>query len=233
MFQKLRGYQELDDEHIDHAQGLLKQQFPTISGWQSMSVLTVACSNILGTPNSPWVQILHIPERHHWVCATSIGCQRGQVKIYDSYLPIEPSLPSHLQQKLATIVFTDAEEMEVLWMDTARQPNTRDCGIYSIAAATALCLQVDPSECGWHSANQMRNHLITCFVMGEMSEFPHLYSSRRIPRPPLQETIPLVCHCRQPVTNKSMIRCTGCTKQVHINCDRKIKLNSLCTICTK
>ena len=40
MLEQLRGSEMLTDEHIDHAQGELRDRFPFINGWQAMSVVT-------------------------------------------------------------------------------------------------------------------------------------------------------------------------------------------------
>ena len=72
MLEQPRG----SDEHMDHAQGELRDRFPFINGWQDMSVTAHRAANV-GTPDSPWVQVMHIPERQHWILASTAGPYAG------------------------------------------------------------------------------------------------------------------------------------------------------------
>lgn len=80
----------LTDEHINHAQSLLKEQFPDVCGLQDTLIFQAAeYGGMVGSPEGQFIQILHI-NGNHWVCLTSIGCEPGKVNIYDSLTPSSP-----------------------------------------------------------------------------------------------------------------------------------------------
>ena len=69
MLEQLRGSEMLTDEHMDHAQDERRDRFPFINGWQAMSVVIAHRAAKVGNPDSPWVQVMHIPERQHCILA--------------------------------------------------------------------------------------------------------------------------------------------------------------------
>jgi len=117
--------------------------------------------------------------------------------------------------------FTAEDSLRLEWEDITQQTNGIDCGIFSIAAAIAICLGIDPTKCNFDIPT-MRTHIIMCMKMGELCEFPHL-SGQRTPQPPIVQDIPLVSYCRQPSSQTKMIVCIKCQKSYHINCDKNIK----------
>ena len=83
--------------------------------------------------------------------------------------------------KVAGLVKSECEELEIRGIDVAKQENGSDCGIYAIANAYELCRSKDPSKIEW-CVDQMRGHLIT-------TSFP-TKQCVRIPDPK-----PAVCSC--------------------------------------
>ena len=53
---------------------------------------------------------------------------------------------------------------------TSKQKVVNDCGLFVIAAATALAFDLNPVQ---FDQNIMREHLIKCFEERKMSPFPH------------------------------------------------------------
>ena len=85
------GYRSMDTEHIimgerlgdadiNHAQKILKAQFPKLNGLR----LTLYQDRPSKQTTDNWVQIIHRLQRDHWILATTIGCNDGMVWIYDS-----------------------------------------------------------------------------------------------------------------------------------------------------
>lgn len=68
----------LTDFEINHAQNLLKSQFPGINGLH----FTLLQSKIK-EPVKNKLQIVHCWERNHWITVTTIGCAEGIVKAFD------------------------------------------------------------------------------------------------------------------------------------------------------
>ena len=63
-------------------------------------------------------------------------------------------------------------------MDTDKQENASDCGIYSLAFSTALCAGEDP-QCLQFIQSLMRQHLLKCLNGGKMEPFPNKKSERK------------------------------------------------------
>lgn len=74
----------LRDDDIDAASFYLSQQHPNVDGFQS-SVLFAPLHNrgVVGTPQRPFVQVLHIDD-NHWVRASNLFCGPNELAVYDS-----------------------------------------------------------------------------------------------------------------------------------------------------
>ena len=66
------------DSEIHAGQVLLKKEFPFIDGLQDPAVK----GSLVIPATSEFVQIIDVGK--HWVCISTIGCQAGIVKIFDS-----------------------------------------------------------------------------------------------------------------------------------------------------
>ena len=74
--------EELTDTHVNASQKLILHQFPSYQGLKNTLV-----SNSLGFWINNYIQIVH-SRSCHWITVSSIGCQPGEVDIYDSlYVP--------------------------------------------------------------------------------------------------------------------------------------------------
>ena len=70
----------LDDELINAAQYMLREQHPPIGGFQSP--LLGDCL-AMTPPNSEFVQVLLVCN-NHWLAVSTVGCQLSTVKVFDS-----------------------------------------------------------------------------------------------------------------------------------------------------
>ena len=98
--------------------------------------------------------------------ATSIGCELGIVKVYDSLFhkldkeskhSILNYLPKDNKIKLAGIAH--------------KQIGSKDCGAFAIAYCTSLAFGKDPCKQRFVQ-EKMRHHLITCFRNNKLTVFP-------------------------------------------------------------
>ena len=124
----------LTDLEINYAQKLLKSQFPGINGL----CLTLLQSKIGETkePANNKLQIVHCRERNHWITVTTIGCEEGIVKAFDS-------LYCALDDPSTTIVlnmFQDKMDKppKIKVIRPQKQIGAKDCGVFAIAFATSL-----------------------------------------------------------------------------------------------
>ena len=72
--------ERLSDADINHAQKILKAQFPKLNGLR----LTLYQVRPSKQTTDNWVQVIHCLWRDHWILATTIGCNDGMVLIYNS-----------------------------------------------------------------------------------------------------------------------------------------------------
>jgi hypothetical protein len=208
----------LADSHINHAQSLLQQQFPSYSGFQDVGVFQAAdmSNSVIGTPEGKFIQILHV-NSSHWITASNIGCPLGTVRVYDS---LGFTKDWRLPYQLAWLLFHKGSQICIEYMNIQRQVGSNDCGLFSAAVATALCYQQCPVAC--HFDQQMMcQHLKSCFLNAKMTPFP-LLKQRRVTNKVIKAiTIPVYCHCRQPYLSKhaSMAQCDSCHEWIHESCD--------------
>ena len=87
--------EELNDKHIYVAQRLLLKQFPFFKGLNSTLV-----HRSIGSWVDNYIQIMHC-RMNHWITATTIGCEVGEVSVYDSlYSDIDNKTEESIQRIL-------------------------------------------------------------------------------------------------------------------------------------
>ena len=155
----------LNDKHMEFAQRLLKQQFPSLGGLQST---LLQCRKETQKGISRGVQIVH-SRGNHWIVVSTINCKQGEVLVFDSlYTSIDESTKA-----IITSVFQapDNGTLTIRYVNTQKQADTNDCGLFAIASATAIAFGSDPSNHIYHQG-EMRSHLHQCFVKGLLTQFP-------------------------------------------------------------
>ena len=155
----------LSDLHINYAQRLLKRQFPKLNGLK----LTLYQSKEQPKEERELenkLQIIH-SQGNHWIVASTIKCEKGQVKIYDS---IYNSLDTETVAVVANHFQGSEHPIRVHMAESQKQDGICDCGLFAIANATAEAF--DRSIPQAFDEACMRDHLIQCFEKGELSMFP-------------------------------------------------------------
>ena len=155
---EIDGGCRLNDQHINHAQAMIKCQF-SLEGLQ--------CTLFQNSQQPPFneLQIIH-SRGNHWIVASSLLSERGYVNVYDSlYDSVDEDT-----QKTIKFLFKD-ESIKVKMSKVQKQHVGDDCGLFAIANAVQLAKKCDPSQVKYHQY-QMRSHLINCFEKGKMTTFP-------------------------------------------------------------
>lgn len=156
--------EKLNDLHIDVAQALLKQQFPSISGLQSPLLQQKKHFKVQVQDSKQQIQIIH-SRGDHWMVASTVLAESGAVKVYDSiYRTLDQGACGIISN-----IFQTSTSKELVPIQ--RQTGGRDCGVYAIAIATALAFNLDPSKIKFKQS-AMRPHLIKCLEIGTVSPFP-------------------------------------------------------------
>ena len=160
--------QELSDLEMNLAQELLKVQYLKLNGFQSTLFQEKRkLSQDIFLTNT--IQIVHCQARHHWVTATTIKCKLGEVKVFDSIF-------NHCDKETTWVIhnlFTTSRvpKLSITMGCCQKQKGDKDCGLFSIANATAVAFGLNPSKQKFNQS-AMRMHLVRCFNAKKMSPFP-------------------------------------------------------------
>ena len=101
---------------------------------------------------------------NHWILATNLSCDVGILRVYDSvYSTIDQEAINTLQC-MFNFTRLDMENFQ-------KQDGGTDCGLFAIAAGTALLYQQDLSATVFNQ-EEMRSHLCCCIETGVFTPFP-------------------------------------------------------------
>ncbi|XP_031553855.1 uncharacterized protein LOC116290875 [Actinia tenebrosa] len=210
----------LSDISINITQNLLHGQFSTCQGLEDTTLGNFLQYSIC---NGEFAQILFTGHQH-WVCASNIGCQKGEINIYDS--SNHGNVSSYVKKQVAAILHEEGPEITINIKSVQQQQNGTDCGVFSIAFLTSLLHGGDPATRTYRN-NKLREHLLTCILNGYVTPFPEDQGLRvrRCKERKLQ--IQLFCTCRMPWDemderrkDTQIISCDTCGKWFHCSCEQ-------------
>lgn len=220
---------QLFDEHRDHAQALLADDFPNIGSLQSTCIYAVeSCTNAINRSES-FIQILNVGGCH-WVTVSNIRCPVDTLNVYDS-MDFKLNIPDREKflDQLSAMMKTPNSSFTVVRPQIQKQVGGSDCGLFAVAIATSLCFGDEPQG-HFYYQYKMRDHLTSCYLTGKMGQFPSsiveregtLYS---------KASIKVYCHCRKPHKEGTfMARCNSCHEWYHRRCEKVLKIVSPETI---
>ena len=223
------------DNLINAGQKMLKLQFgDVIQGLQSVNLAQILAMDV---QSGEFVQILNGCGNHWFTISTVDSLQRTTVKVFDS---ANMFVSFRNKEEIAALLCTTEKSITLQFMNVHRQVGSNDCGLYSLAYATALCNGMDPTACIFDQ-EEMRPHFFKC-IMGSrvLTPFPILKQRRASPKPKKVEAISIYCHCRLPhKPEEPMIQCGHCKEWYHDTCEKveeecwnsRSKAKWLCRIC--
>ena len=174
----------LNDHIIDAAQGLLKVKYG-IHGLQNTLLGSTPSFDVVG--GEEFVQVLH-SGGDHWLTVSTIGCFYSTVNVYDSLFT---HVPKPTMEQICALLISSEPTITLQFMPTDCQQNASDCGLFSLAFSTALCVGEDPQGLQFDQ-KVMRSHLLSCLVDGEMNPFPCKKMTRRCKT---KKTCKIAIHC--------------------------------------
>ena len=201
----------VDDVLINASQFLLHSQYGR-PGFQA----TTLAYNLRFNVMREFIQVLHNGE-DHWVTISTIGLPSGHVNVFDS---LYDTCNSFIIEQICAILCTPNDAVHLHFMDTVKQTNHSDCGLYAIAFAVDLCSGQDVCKRNY-SAVLMRPHLLNCLQNRRFTPFPasdRPISSRAIAQ---KKSVHVRCYCRMPDAGL-MIQCDSCKEWFHKECDISI-----------
>ena len=162
----------LDDLIITAAQYMLKQQHPSIDGFQPPAL----SQNFSIPPQKQFVQIINV-NKNHWIALSTVGCQKASIKIFDCNGGKE--LPKPTLKLMSGLLQTQENQFSVEFVDVQLQEGSHDCGLFALAYITSICNGQDPAVV-LYKQNAMRKHVLKSIEDGVMTAFPT--SASRLPK---------------------------------------------------
>lgn len=145
---------------------MLKIQFVDLNGFNS-TLLQDKAAQWSQDQVKDKVQIIFCSDQHHWIVASTVGCKIGDVKIYDSVFRTADEETKKIVQSL----FKVKENVTLKFVHCQKQKGSKDCGVFSIAFATAIAFKVNTHKLKLDQQS-MRCHLVKCLHNKCMSPFP-------------------------------------------------------------
>ena len=199
----------LTDNIVDAAQTVLLQFYPGMAGLQPPVLQKTFAFQV---HSGEFVQIVHI-RNNHWCVVSSLGCESGMIRVYDSLYKTPSKDLVHL---IANMVHIPLSELKIVLMDVEKQSNGSDCGVLAIAYAFDICSGLDPCAVRFDHS-KIRQHLATCLENCQLSRFPIAGERKSVSRKP--KVVELHCSCRMPEEEgDQMAMCDSCNVWYHRHC---------------
>ncbi len=149
----------------------------------------------------------HLGSYRFCTMGITTGCTPGCVSIYDS---LYSNRSAHVQESLACLTKHPETNLLLNFQDVHKQSGASDCGVFSIAHATALCLGVQPRKVVFNQS-RMREHLRD----GLPAQHFNIITVNRQRRARSVKTVPVYCICRMPHMGLPMVECSKCKEWHH------------------
>ena len=115
-----------------------------------------------------FIQILHDPAGH-WLTISNVETEKPNIiNIYDS---LNSLCSSNMQQQIACLLKSLKPHILLQFVDVHLQDGGSDCGLLSLAYATALCLNKSPGSYIFDQSS-LRQHLVQCLESQHFTMFP-------------------------------------------------------------
>ena len=159
-----------------------------------------------------FVQIIHDATRSHWVTVSTVGLEHPHLNVFDSLFS---QASESLQMQAACLLYTEKTYISLMHVNVQKQCGAVDCGLYSIAFATALIFGQEPSKFHFDQT-RMWSHLLECFNKGKISMFPVKRARRCTKKITRINLIEVYCICRLPkFVDSEWIQCSKCSSWYH------------------
>ena len=187
----------LTDNIINATQLLLKRKYP-VPGLQNTLLGSTLSFDVM---TDEFVQVLH-SSGNHWLTISTIGCKPSTVKVYDS---LYSTLPTQTKDQICALLASKEPTIDLIHVNVQTQPNGSDCGLFTLAFATALCAGQDPQHLKFKRS--MRTHLLKCLDNEDITPFPHQQANRTEDN--TSDRIEIYYKCRTQEQGR-MIACSRC-----------------------
>ena len=207
----------LEDEDIDMASKIIKNTSSDISGLEQVCVISAGQAKQC---SGEFLQILH-SHGHHWVTATTIGCDPGVIKVYDS---MYRNFDRHCLKQIIEMAPVDNSDVITVELDQfQKQRNKADCGLFAVAAAFSLAGRQDPSK-DRYDLEKMRTHLFKCLQADALIPFPEFLGTVTSQQKRVYK-VAICCQCNDLLnlsSEQTMLQCFLCKSFCHTPRDNSL-----------
>ena len=175
------------------------------SGWRFTGPMVIPAI-------SEFIQIVNIGA--HWVCISTLGCQAGIVRIFDSLYSKPSSVAIY---HACRILHHPQNTVTFLNKRVQKQVGSSDCALFALAFATDLCYGLYPTS-PRHSQKEMQQHYVTCLESGAIVPFPKTDKRAPFHLGCNSISVPIFCLCRLPKDRKEYVECFSCHGLYHPDC---------------
>lgn len=201
----------LEDDEMDRASKIIKHTNSDINGLEDVCVISVGH----GTKcKGDFIQFVHA-HGNHWVTATTVGCNPGVIRVYDSMYRNFDKSCLKLIHGMAPVDETTPVIIELAKFQ--KQRTKADCGLFAIAAAFSLVGGNNPST-DRYDCEQMRAHLHTCLKQNVLLPFP-VYNGTISSQQQKMHSVVICCSCKDLLNlsaDKTTLQCESCGKFCHV-----------------
>ena len=140
-----------------------------------------------------FIQLLH-DGRHHWMTISTLDCQPGKGKYYDSMF--KGKLTESEKNQICCITRFKGKNIKIDVVPVQQQQNGFDCGVYAIAFVVSLVNKKDLTSVSFDE-KKLRDHLYDCCKQGRLIPFPS--AKENVKRNTAKWIyFELFCSCRMP-----------------------------------
>ena len=246
--------QDMNTDIINHCFHLMTIQYSDIFGFFDTNLFSYRPSDLpMNTSPVPedgsFIQIFLVGNNHFITVGGFLqikhdnldGTNYIEMNIYDS-LNSGTIYNEYVVSQLSAIFKnckTQIHKFLIKNVQVTRQPNTHDCGWYSVANALFLCNCINPGTIelinqSEKSKNILREHLYKCIVNKKLEVFK--YRQKRTPEIiyNTQYYELVFCKCRQLNDGSPMVQCIICYEWYHLNClSTETEINETSYLCER
>ena len=117
------------------------------------------------------IQIIHCEKRHHWIVASTTNITGGTndvVTVMDSdYYTIDEDT----KQITYNLFQYGPKQPTIKLIRTQKQEGSSDCGVFTVAIATAIVLGKNPTKSAFQQ-KLLRSHFVNCLNQEHFTLFP-------------------------------------------------------------
>ena len=238
----IQGGYWINDRIIVAASKLMRKVNSEVNGLNDLA-LAEKYGYVITADNERFVQIINV-RKVHWITLSNIQSDLDQVFIYDSLMSLNVrgedkiSFPINVEQTACQLLRPNWNYLEMCVVDVQQQQGGKDCGLFAILFAVALCLGKNPIQSNVKQS-MLRTSIIDCFEKRDINPLLDAVSFRENSTNTntilYQWDCKVYCHCRMPDDGNLMVPCSSCKEWFHGSCESGDFEDSewVCTKCDK